>query len=99
MINAAFNVAAIAGARRARDSQNETIQFCHYTPETTPDVRGYIYIESNKDMSVEPSMSLRGAEIRFRSSAEVNKLIDKLIRLRDDMYKKEEAVNQNYESS
>ena len=96
MINAAFNVGAIAGAKRARDSQNETIQFCRHTPETKPDVRGRIYIESNKDMSVEPSMSLRGAEIRFRSSTEVNKLIDNLIRLRDDMCKKEAAVTHDF---
>lgn len=97
MINAAFNVGAIAGAKRARESSGDSYYFGNYTPEPKPKVMGCITIESDPLMSVKPSMVVDGAEVKFRSVIAVNKLIDKLIRLRDDMYKKEAGVKHNFQ--
>lgn len=89
MINAAFNVGAIAGAKAARESSREPISFGNYTREYKPKVTGYITIESDEYTSVQPSLSVVGFDVKFSSVIAVNKLIDKLTRLRDDMIKAE----------
>ena len=86
-----FNVGAIAGAHASKNSQ-----WCvpvypeRYFPEIRPKVVGMVAVESSPYLSVEPSLSRNGVELRFYSIHEVNKLIEKLTCLRDDMIEKGE---------
>lgn len=97
MINAALNVGAIAGANAAKRSSSESICFGNHTRECRSKVMGSITIESSPLISVHPSMVVDGVEVKFRSVVEVNKLIEKLTRLMDDMVKKETGVKHEFQ--
>lgn len=59
-----------------------------YIPPTPPRVVGMIKILSSRDVRISPDLCDDGVEIRFNNVNEVNDLIERLIKLRDDMLAK-----------
>lgn len=92
-----FNVGAIAGAHAAKNSQWGVPGYPErYFPEIIPKIVGMVAVESSPYLNVEPSLSVDGVELRFYDIHEINKLIEKLTCLRDDMIKKGDQKNESY---
>ena len=91
-MNAAL-IAACATASRRLNKPAEPLYFERYTPEPKPRYVGYISVRSNGMMDVAHSMSCDGVDIKFKSFTEVDDLIRKLVKLRDDMIEKEFGVS------
>lgn len=91
MVPVVFNVGAIAGAAAAkRNSMTEQTIYIHREPERVPDdVGGMVTIREDSNISISQDPFKPGVCIRFRGSEVVNRLIEDLTRLRDEMLQKE----------
>lgn len=86
-----FNVGAISGAHAAKRHATPMRlgEFERYKPEPRFRVAGMISVRSGVGIRVNPSLDVDGVELRFEDTHALNKLIEQLTRLRDDMVSKE----------
>lgn len=90
MVHVIFNTAAIASAKQLGDSWERSFYWKPYTPEPKPSLVGKITIKPSRTIEFEPSLDSEGYDIYFRDVTDINILIEKLTKLRNQFIEKGE---------